>query len=140
MVTAWSSPRTPRARISAGPLHVLWLAALLFGILFTHDASAHSAPSHPAASIASPSAHAHGGQGSTAEEQRHDDDQETSHPAAECASGQPQQTSGAVGPSLTPINGQTPCYRVVAGKSDPPVNQSALPPLRSSTGSVIQQV
>ncbi|MDQ0939298.1 hypothetical protein QFZ67_001003 [Streptomyces sp. V1I1] len=140
MVTAWSSPRKPRARISAGPLRVLWLAVLLFGFLFTHDASAHSASSHPAASAAPPSAHGHGAHGDTAEEQHHDDGQESSHPAAECASVQPQLTSGPVGPSLTPVDGQTPCHRVVAGKSGPPANQSALPPLRSSTGSVIQQV
>ncbi|MEV0411156.1 hypothetical protein AB0I68_10215 [Streptomyces sp. NPDC050448] len=137
MVTAWSSSGISRARFSAGPLRVLWLAALLFGFLFTHDASAHSASAQPAASAVTTSAHT---PGETAGEQHHDDSRESSHPAAECASGQPQQASGPVGPWLTPLDGQLPCYRVVAGKSGPPANASALPPLQSATGSVIQQV
>ncbi|MCX5336708.1 hypothetical protein [Streptomyces sp. NBC_00140] len=140
MVTARSSSGKTRARFSAGPLHVLWLAALLFGFLFTHDATAHSASSHWAAGAVTSSTETHVGHGDAAEEQHHDDGRESSHPAAECASGQPQHTSGPGAPPLSQFDGQLPRYGVVAGKSGPPANRSAPPSLLSSTDWAVQQV
>ncbi|NUK13651.1 hypothetical protein HRW18_38095 [Streptomyces lunaelactis] len=100
MVTAWSSSRMSRARSSAGPLRMLWVAMMLFAFVYAHGVSAEgvighldaSATVHTAAAIDGhavedvPVDHHGGGHG-------------PSHPAQECVTGQPQQTPALDAPS-----------------------------------------
>lgn len=144
MVTAWSPLCKPRARSSAGPLRVLWLAALLFGFLYSHGVSSESAAGHLSTSAVAFSAHPAHDQ--TAQRQlqvshgHNDDDQGSSHPAEECASGQPQQGPGLSAPSVTPLVGQLPRSSAIAGTCALTVAQSTLPSCRSSASSAVLQV
>lgn len=144
MVTAWSPSGKPRTRFSAGPLRVLWLAALLFGFLYSHGVSAESAAGHQTAGAVASSAHpAHShaaGEQARVTAGHNDDGQEPTHPAEECVSGQPQQGPAWSAPLLTPAVGHLPCDGIVSGKSGPAVARSALPPLSSSASYVVQQV
>ncbi|MGW7357132.1 hypothetical protein ACWGI0_10935 [Streptomyces sp. NPDC054802] len=87
MVTARSSSRVSRARSSAGPLRLLWVAMALFAFVYTHGVSMEGVSGHldttagavGAASPASAPGHYPGG------EHRSD------HVVQECVPGQPQQ-------------------------------------------------
>ncbi|GHB30504.1 hypothetical protein [Streptomyces chryseus] len=46
MVTAWSSSRMSRARSSAGPLRMLWVAIALFAFLYAHGVSTEGVTGH----------------------------------------------------------------------------------------------
>ncbi|MFD5255297.1 hypothetical protein ACFWM5_20965 [Streptomyces bobili] len=53
MITAWSPPRTVRARTSVGPiLRKLAMIVLLFGVVFTHGLHAESIKGHLVTSAA----------------------------------------------------------------------------------------
>ncbi|AWZ07810.1 MULTISPECIES: hypothetical protein [unclassified Streptomyces] len=145
MVTARTAFGTSRTRYTAGPLRLLWLAALLFAFLYTHAAGADSASAHVtggAVDVSYPTPTGHGN--------AHDHDTEApdepdggsghSHPAEACASGHPQQGLDLPNPQLTALARLTPA--VGAMKPQPWVGTipSGLPPLRSSLGSVVQQV
>ncbi|MBT2440534.1 hypothetical protein J7E93_10500 [Streptomyces sp. ISL-36] len=143
MVTARRASGSPRARINAGPLRLLWLAALLLGFLYTHAAGAESASAHitsvPAAqtAVASPEPDEHRHDGVVGREGGHGHGGH-SHPAEVCDT-TPTQDSGLPTPRLTPLAGQTPAAgpRKSAWAAR---DTAALPPLRSSVGSVVQQV
>lgn len=107
MVPARAASSTPRTRRSAGPLRLLWLATLLFALLYTHAAGADSASAHvtggaisvayaESAEGADPGHHGErapdGGEG----------DSGHSHPAEACASGHPQQGLDLPGPPPAP--------------------------------------
>jgi hypothetical protein len=102
MVTAWSSSRMSRARPSAGPLRVLWVALTLFAFVYAHGVSTEGVTGHLDASTTAPTTAAihdhavedapvdhHGGGGHG-----------PSHPAQECVPGQPQQTPALDAPSV----------------------------------------
>ncbi|MFD5325185.1 hypothetical protein [Streptomyces sp. NPDC127092] len=142
MITARAPFSATRSRPTAGPLRLLWLAALLFAFLYTHAAGADSASAHVTggaavpqlASTSSGDAH-HGGT-----PDRRDDGQGHSHAAEECASPHPQHGCELPGPHPDPLAGQTS----PSGEGKPQAwtltRSSGLPPLRSSLSSVVQQV
>ncbi|WP_431046041.1 DUF6153 family protein [Streptomyces sp. P1-3] len=107
MVTARPPSSLLRARrTSAGPVRVVWLAALLLGLLYTHGLSGESVAGHMAAgsSVTAASTHTartHAEVGGTAvaavadhPEPRlgpgHHDHEESGHAAPDCLSGKPQ--------------------------------------------------
>ncbi|WP_327582280.1 hypothetical protein OHA25_40990 [Nonomuraea sp. NBC_00507] len=157
MVTAWSRSGLLRARISAGPLGLLWLAALLLGILFTHGLSAGGAKGHLTAGVTAPayaSAGTHQGhtsgaahsddvaypslQGMAAED-RHDGDG-SSHPAQQCVSGQPPQGPDMAAPCLAALYWAPATHAYAVGKSGPSRPESVVPSSTGLRGSVVQQV
>ncbi|MFE3323991.1 DUF6153 family protein [Streptomyces sp. NPDC059176] len=145
MVTAWTPSSKPRTGLAAGPLRVLWLAVLLFGLLYTHGVSAETAASHATTSAAMPAAHFVPGSDAAREDDQptspgHDGGDQDSHPAGECVSGQPQQGSGLPAPAPAPLDLHSFCLLTVVGKSSLPGDRSALPPPRSTAHSVIQLI
>lgn len=157
MVTAWSRSGLLRARTSAGPLGLLWLAALLLSILFTHGVSPGGAEGHLTAVVTTPayaSAGSHQGHTSGAAhsddvaypslqsmvaEDRHDGDG-SSHSAQQCVSGQPQQGPDMAAPCLAALYWAPATDAYAVGKSGPSRPESTVP---SSTGlrvPVVQQV
>lgn len=145
MVTARAAFSTTRTRRPAGPLRLLWLAALLFAFLYTHAAGADSASAHVTggatavphlAPAEADGAHAHddpqpGGRG---------DDSGHSHPAEACASGHPPQGIDLPGPHLVPLGERTPAFPALTPQPWTQTLPCGLPPLRSSLSSVVQQV
>ncbi|MFJ8015773.1 hypothetical protein [Streptomyces sp. NPDC096339] len=138
MVTAHAASRAPRTRRPAGPLRLLWLAALLFAFLYTHAAGADTA-----------SAHVTGGAVAVAEvygESSPDGGDEDGghghgHPAAACASGHPPQGVDLPEPSSAPLG--EPAVADRAARTPWPSARTApaaLPPMRSSVGSMVQRV
>lgn len=158
MVSAWSRSGLVRPRISAGPPGLLWLAALLLSIAFTHGVSAESAEGHMTAGVppvhastGTQEAHASGAGHSVevaytsleiaAVEDRHDGHGDgSSHPAQECVSGQPQQGLDLAAPRPAPLDSASPTRACAVGKSGPFRAESALAPLTGPRGSVVQQV
>ncbi|MFI8499610.1 hypothetical protein ACIGFK_14075 [Streptomyces sp. NPDC085524] len=144
MFSAHPASGIPRTRTSPGPLRLLWLAALLFGFLYTHVAGADSVAAHVAGSaVTVPQLSSHhavpGG---------HDDtpagggESGHTHHAEECDSAHPAQTGSDGVPvlQLLPLGGLTPSTGVAGLTRHAPEDARALPPLRSSLGSVVQQV
>lgn len=157
MVTAWSPSGLLRSRISAGPLGLLWLAALLLSIAFTHGVSAESAAGHMTAGVTAPvhvSAGIHEGHASgagtsddiayeaheVAAAGDHEDGDGSSHPAQECVSGQPPQSLDLAAPCLAPLDWALPTHALAVGKPGPSRPESAVPPLTGSRDAVVQQV
>ncbi|MGW7134148.1 hypothetical protein ACWGIA_38235 [Streptomyces bobili] len=147
MITARPAFSTTRTRHRAGPLRLLWLAALLLAFLYTHAAGADSASAHvTGGTVTVPhlaSADTKGAQHDEAQQHdRRDDDGADghSHPAEACTAGQPQQSCDLPGPHLTAIAGWTAACAATAPQpwTQPPPR--GLPPLHSSLGSVVQQV
>lgn len=147
MVTAWLPSGMQRVRFLAGPSLLLWVAALVFGLLATHGAGAeggqgHGAPSsvvvsaetaHPAhaADETGPSHHA-----SAAEDPHHED--HSSHAAEDCASGQPQQASPLAEPCLVPLLWDAPPQAAEKPVTDRSGADAV--PWISSRSSIVQQV
>ncbi|MFE9637129.1 hypothetical protein [Streptomyces sp. NPDC006463] len=142
MVTVSPAPGMPRTRTSAGPLRLLWLAALMFGFLYTHAAGADSATAHvtgiPASATQTVADRAPG------DDHRHDgdlghDEGGHSHPAEACDSAHPPTGSSLNAPRLVPLAGQTTAGPRVTACVDANTPTTP-PPLRSSLSSVVQQV
>ncbi|MBT2541797.1 hypothetical protein J7E99_14050 [Streptomyces sp. ISL-44] len=144
MVTARLASGASRTRRPAGPLRLLWLAALLFGFLYTHAAGADSATAHvTGGAVAVPHlyadsvdrppyvAEASGG---------HEDGEEHSHPAEACASAHPEQASPLPSPPLVPLGELAPAGGAARPGSWVRTTPSALPSWRSCLSSVVQQV
>lgn len=109
MVTAWSPWHIGRTRPDAGPLlRVLTAAVLLFGVLVTHGVHVESVKGHLSTSATAPAAMSawsvhHAGVEQpeplfAADADDRHGGHESSHPAEQCVSGQPQQGSGLVLP------------------------------------------
>ncbi|MCX5381537.1 hypothetical protein [Streptomyces sp. NBC_00091] len=143
---ASSAPRTRRA---AGPLRLLWLAALLFAFLYTHAAGADSASAHVSGGAVtvtyfeSASESADGG-GPPHHGERApgglEDGGGHAHPAEACASGHPQQGVDVPGLPLVAFGEPAPACAAMTPAPWARTAPSALPPLRSSLGSVVQRV
>ncbi|MFD6892613.1 hypothetical protein [Streptomyces sp. NPDC059957] len=158
MITARAASSARRVRRPADALRLLWLAALLFALLYTHAAGAESAAAHVARG-AVPVAHldAVGDDGAVpvgradagadaidphgAEAPRgHGDGGGHGHPAEACVSGHPQQGGELPAPPLVPLGDLSPAVAAMRPGSWAPTVPSGLPPLRSVLGSVVQQV
>ncbi|MCY0929320.1 hypothetical protein OTB20_24595 [Streptomyces sp. H27-H1] len=142
MVTARLASGASRTRRPAGPLRLLWLAALLFGFLYTHAAGADSATAHVtggAATVPHLSADRADGRMDEAPD-GHEDGEEHSHPAEACASAHPEQAALLPSPPLVPLGALTPGCGAAGPASWAPTPSSAPPPWRSSLSSVVQQV
>lgn len=115
MVTARSPIGVLRTRASRGPLHLLWLALLLVGLVYTHGVSTESASHHlanggsvsvaasghvPAHPADSPLGMGHFLHGSDEEH----DSEGSSHPGEECMPGQPQQGAALQVPCSSVLN------------------------------------
>ncbi len=145
IVTARAAFSTTRTRRPAGPLRLLWLAALVFAFLYTHAAGAESASAHVtggAVAVPHPALAEPDGDRPDHDEtpDGRDGDRGHSHPAEACATGQAQQGCDLPGPPLVPLAELTPA---VAAMTPGPWRRTflaSLPPLRSSLSSVVQQV
>ncbi|MBW5480573.1 hypothetical protein [Streptomyces bambusae] len=151
MITASPWTGMPRTRAGAGPLRLLWLAALLFGFLYTHAAGADSASAHAVGAVVTAprptgesaatghayDRHDHHDQLPTG----HGDGGGHSHPAETCDAGHPQQDIGLTppGPGLHSVLPDA-AESATALRADRDGDGRALPPLRGSVGSVVQQV
>ncbi|MFJ9418851.1 hypothetical protein ACIRPT_32550 [Streptomyces sp. NPDC101227] len=161
MATARSPLRSVRDRGSAVPLRLLWPALLvLFCVALAHGARAESAEGHAAGAVpavsagplvsAGPAAPAAATDPTAASHMAVDEDghgvdggrpapPSHVHSPELCLSGQPQQ-----GPVLTlpcaARAAEAPARSPLWGRSGATGEASALPPLRSATGSVVQQV
>ncbi|MFD7256187.1 hypothetical protein [Streptomyces sp. NPDC059874] len=145
MVTVRAASSAPRTRRSAGPLRLLWLAALLFAFLYTHAAGADSASAHVTGG-AVPPAYAASAEGA---DPGHHGEREAgggedggghSHPAEACASGHPQQGVDLPAPPPAPLGEPSPGSAAMTTGRWTRTPASALPPLRSSLGSVVQRI
>ncbi|TLQ42194.1 hypothetical protein [Streptomyces marianii] len=108
MITARSPIGVPRAGNSRGPLHMLWLALLIVGLVYAHGVSTESAAHHlsngasfsasmsplafdgPAAPLGEPSPTAGGEEHDSAPHPAEEHDS-APHPAEDCMPVQPQQ-------------------------------------------------
>ncbi|MCY0933954.1 hypothetical protein [Streptomyces sp. H34-S4] len=145
MVAARPALGTSRTRHPAGPLRLLWLAALIFGFLYTHAAAPDSITAHVTGGatasirhVAPDSATSHP-DGITSEGS--EDGEEHSHPAEACATVQPHQDVALPAPALTPL-GWLACDRAATTRAPmaAAAARPALPSVRSSQSSVVQQV
>ncbi|MGW7102892.1 hypothetical protein [Streptomyces sp. NPDC054838] len=145
MITVRAVLGTPRTRRTAGPLQLLWLAALLLAFLYTHAAGADSATAHiTGGAVTIPhltpagtdSAEHHDG----SRHQPRDDDGAHSHPAQECASGHPQQGCDLPGPNVVSLGERTDAVAAPTPQPWTQIPPGRLPPLRSSLSSLVQQV
>lgn len=113
MVTAWSSPRMPRPRSSAGPLRMLWVALTLFAFVYAHGVSAEGTTAHfdPTAVTTTVTRaafpHDHAVQDPPAG--HHEGDHGPSHAAQECVPGQPQQPPALDAPTARVLSGEGAC-------------------------------
>ncbi|WP_137990791.1 hypothetical protein [Streptomyces vilmorinianum] len=144
MITARAAFGTTRSRRTPGPLRLLWLAALLFAFLYTHAAGSDSASAHVTGAAAVPQpvststddGHHHGGSTPDGRGDGHGD----SHPAEECASGQPQQGCELPVPHPDLLADRTPAFAEARPQPWTRTWPSGLPPLRDFLTSVVQQV
>lgn len=115
MVTARSAFGALRTRSHrAGSQGVLWLAALLLGLLYTHGLSAETAVGHASAVTASTAVHTlfgddgHSGAGQRAAgdaaADAHGDGHKSGHSSQECVSGQPDRGVDVLVPCLAPLD------------------------------------
>lgn len=114
MVTAWSSSRMSRARSSAGPLRVLWVAMMLFAFVYAHGVSIEGVTGHLDAGATAPAAAAiHDHVVEDAPVDHHGGEHPPSHPAQECVPGQPQQTPALDAPGACALveEGASPSLR-----------------------------
>ncbi|MFZ3471807.1 hypothetical protein ACODT3_17425 [Streptomyces sp. 4.24] len=145
MVTARAAFSTTRTRRPAGPLRLLWLAALLFAFLYTHAAGAESAAAHvtggtvavPHPALAEPDG-ARPDHDETSDGRDHDSGH--SHPAAACATIHLQQGCDLPGPPLVPLAELAPAVAAMTSQPWCRTFLASLPPLRSSLSSAVQQV
>lgn len=112
MVTAWSPSVMTWCRPSRRPLRVLWVAALLLGLVYAHGVSAEGVAGHLAfgavdqgapvsqadARTASVAAEEMSDGGVESRDDHHNGNHDSSHPVHECLVGQPQYGSGWVAP------------------------------------------
>lgn len=140
MITAGAASSAKRARRPAGALRLLWLAALLFALLYTHAAGADTATAHVARGVV-PVAHLDAIGADASESHGHGDGGGHAHAAEACVSGHPQQGAELPAPPLVPLGALSPAA-AAAMRPAPWVRTvpSGLPPLCSVLGSVVQQV
>ncbi|MFJ3951965.1 hypothetical protein ACIPXV_18250 [Streptomyces libani] len=143
MATIRSANSGMRNRGSAVPFRVLWLAALLISVLVAHGARAESAEGHLVNALpVGASAAADAGGWLAPEHSGHSEEPE--HPGHHsdelCVAGQSQQGAAVALPCPTPAAGSSwhPPAQSRSGASENA--RAGLPPLRSATGSVVQQV
>ncbi|ORT55618.1 hypothetical protein [Streptomyces sp. CB03238] len=105
MVTARSSSRMPRARSSARPLRMLWVALSLFAFVYAHGVNAEGTAAHLdlTATAAAP-LHDHPDEEPPAD--HHQGHHGPSHAAQECVPGQPQQTPALDAPGACAVSGE----------------------------------
>ncbi|MEV3987339.1 hypothetical protein AB0J57_00355 [Streptomyces sp. NPDC049837] len=112
MVTAWSSPRMSRARSSAGPLRMLWVALTLFAFVYAHGVSAEGTTAHldPTAvtttTTVTPAESLHDHTAQDPPAGHHEGDHGPSHAAQECVPGQPQQPPALDAPTACVLSGE----------------------------------
>lgn len=102
MVTARSSSRVSRARSSAGPLRMLWVAVMLFAFVYAHGVSPEAVSRHLAVSATVPDlAVGHGQAAESGPVDHHGGgDHSPPHAAGECVPGQPQEIPALDAPSV----------------------------------------
>ncbi|WP_405786584.1 hypothetical protein OG753_40215 [Streptomyces sp. NBC_00029] len=146
MITVRPALGTARTRHQAGPLRLLWLAALLFAFLYTHAAGADSASAHvTGGAVAVPHLASAGDDGVSHHDDQRPDRQDDAgdghpHPAEACASGHPQQGCDLPGPHPTAVAVESSSFAAMTPQRWTQTRPCGLPPSHSSLGSVVQQV
>ncbi|MFD5746991.1 hypothetical protein [Streptomyces sp. NPDC127033] len=139
-----------RARHAAGPLRMLWLAALLIGFVYTHGPDAGSVAGHVAphgnalAAASDATVDVHGGDGTptvsvSASRDGHGPDG-PSHPATECVPGQPQSAQAQAAPCATPRVWGPAAVIPAGGKYGARHSVSAAPSSAEARGPVVLRV
>jgi hypothetical protein len=145
VITAWSPTPAVRARAAAGPWPVVWLALLLFTLVFTHGLSVDSTQGHTTAGVAASAqiADAHHDASlpslSSVATEDHGGEHDSHHAGEECVSAKPQQGLALDSPCLAPLSLDAMCVRG-AGKTDGPESGPEVARLSASRCSVVQQV
>ncbi|MFE5934157.1 hypothetical protein ACFQ69_02165 [Streptomyces sp. NPDC056470] len=102
MVTELKAARKPRTPSLVPPWsRLLWLGALLFGLLYAHGLHGDSSAGHiaPGSVAAAPTAHTHKQQPASGDE--HDGGAESAHAVQDCATGQPTTGVDIVPPAVS---------------------------------------
>ncbi|MDT9691875.1 hypothetical protein Q5762_26790 [Streptomyces sp. P9(2023)] len=128
MVTEPTAARKPRARSLVPPwARLLWLGALLFGLLYAHGLHADSSAGHttPGGVATAPVGHFHE-QLQASVDDRGTDGAPT-HAVPDCATGQPSVGSDVLPPAASPLDAER-ALDGTAGTSSPAVT---VPPAAS---------
>ncbi|MGO4754658.1 hypothetical protein AB4212_39670 [Streptomyces sp. 2MCAF27] len=143
------------ARSSAGPRRLLWVAAILLGLVYAHGVSADAIAGHlaPRAATSVTAVEHSGASGSgvtggtvyvlsedAVPDHHHDGHEAASHPAHGCVLGQPQQTPDLNAPTPAPLDRQKTCRQQSLGEPGLTVTTSAEPSPRGSTGSAALRI
>ncbi|MFD8644171.1 MULTISPECIES: hypothetical protein [Streptomyces] len=102
MVTELKAARKPRTPSLVPPWsRLLWLGALLFGLLYAHGLHGDSSAGHiaPGSVAAAPTAHAHEQHPESGYE--HDGGEESAHAVQDCATGQPTTGVDIIPPAVS---------------------------------------
>ncbi|RST12995.1 hypothetical protein E2C00_16635 [Streptomyces sp. WAC05374] len=144
MVTAWSPSRVSRARSSAGPLRMLWVALTLFAFVYAHGVSAegttaHLDPTTVTATTTTQAAHLHRHTAQNPPGEHHQGHHGPSHMAQECVPGQPQQPPALGAPNACASSGDgAPTALRTAGGPFSGVASAASPPSPPTRATVLR--
>lgn len=150
MVTNWSPRGVQRTRPWAALLHLFGLATLLFGLVYAHGVSTEAIAGHINATATTPSQGVVGSQVATGASDveraleiepldSHSDDHAPSHPAQECAPGQPQQGVTFGAPCPSPLSEELPRSEADIRRTAPGRAGVTVPsPTESRTSTVLQ--
>ncbi|MEU4062658.1 hypothetical protein AB0F25_09515 [Streptomyces wedmorensis] len=107
MLMERTAARNPRAGSPVPPwARLLWLGALLFGILYAHGLHADSSVGHTAPGSVSMTSVGHVHDRLQASADGHDTDGEPAHAAQDCATGQPPAAFDFLPPALSPLDSE----------------------------------
>ncbi|MCC9740514.1 hypothetical protein [Streptomyces sp. MNU89] len=156
MITARPPFGTRRFRSWAEPLRVLWLAALVFGVVYAHAVSTEGVTGHlsvpaPAAAAMSPASHVSGTgpgagsgpqviEGTAPERPGGGHGHDPSHPVQECVPGQPQQGPGSGAPCASSPAGEGNIPHVAPSGLFPGGSVAAEPPPVDSSRTVVLRI
>ncbi|MEE4422808.1 hypothetical protein [Streptomyces bugieae] len=144
MATARSLNGARRHRPSAVPFPLLWLAALLLGVLVAHGARAESPEVRPVSAVPVAAAAA-AGPGTWLAPEDAGPTEPRHHPGGHhsdefCLAGQPQQGGPVASPCARPLTGPTRPAPVPVRFGRLPGTSAALPPPSGAPASVVRQV
>ncbi|MFD9207405.1 hypothetical protein ACFVZM_14160 [Streptomyces sioyaensis] len=130
----------------AGPLRLLWLAALLLALVYTHGVSTEGAAGHTSPVLVTSaaaqavsdgderghSAHAEHPTEAVALDE-HDDGHDAAHPATACVSSQPEHGADLPAPCEAPLGSVPLLSHAATQAAGPPHAVSESPPLTGSS-------
>ncbi|MEU5641059.1 hypothetical protein [Streptomyces milbemycinicus] len=153
MVTARSLSAMPRSRPSGRALRLLWVAALLFGLVYAHGVSPESVTRHLSSAtvnlgvsvgqgpvVTAPVAAEKASDSGLAVRDHRDGGHASPHPAHECLIAQPQHGSGVVAPCPAALGRQSAPLVTPIEAVGPAPSSSARCPFRGSAVCAVLQI